>query len=104
MTPDKSLVPTNKVAAGGLTGAAVVVLLYAADKAGLEMDAVVAGAIVNLAMFAASWLKTERSEHAVGTQRPILVDPPATLTVDEPAETTAYQPRRALPKDTQPLG
>lgn len=49
--------PVPKVAAGGTAGAAVVVLLWAAQTAGIELPDTVANSIVALVFFAAAWLK-----------------------------------------------
>lgn len=56
-----NLTPTPKVAAGGTTGAAVLVLLWIAGLLGLELPPEVAGAIVLLATAGAAWLKSDLS-------------------------------------------
>ena len=47
--------PTNKVAAGALTGSVVVVLTYIADLAGTELPAAVAVAVATILSAVASW-------------------------------------------------
>lgn len=49
--------PQPKVVAGGVAGAAVVVLVWAASMSGLEIPAEVAGALIVLISFAAGYLK-----------------------------------------------
>ena len=57
--------PTRKVAAGGGTGAATLVLLWVASLLGVEMPEPVAGAIVLLASGLAAYFTRER-----GPRRP----------------------------------
>lgn len=51
--------PTEKVQAGGYSGALGLVLLYVADLLGLDLPEHVAGAIVLLLAGFGAWLKTE---------------------------------------------
>lgn len=53
------LKPTEKVQAGGYTGAAAIVLLYALEQAGIALPPAVFGAVVLLLSGAGAWLKTE---------------------------------------------
>ena len=50
-----SLVPTSKVASGGLAGGLTVVLVFVAGQMGLEIPAEVASAITTVIAFAASY-------------------------------------------------
>ena len=61
-----TMTPTPKVAAGTTAGAAVLVLVWAAGLAGLEVPELVAGALVLLIGNGAAWLKSERprGDHA----------------------------------------
>lgn len=56
---DTSLKPTEKVQAGGYSGAAAIVLLWGARQAGIDLEPEVAAAITLLIAGAGAWLKTE---------------------------------------------
>ena len=67
------LKPTEKVQAGGYSGAAAIVLLHLLQQYGVELPPVVAAAVTLLLAGAGAWIKTEgagwftrrkRSEHA----------------------------------------
>jgi putative flippase GtrA len=53
--------PTPKVAAGGASGAVVVILVWLASLVGLDVPAEVAGAAAVLIGFAAAWLTPDAS-------------------------------------------
>lgn len=55
-----NLAPTSKVAATGVAGAAVLVLQYVLELAGLDLPEDVALAAMALVMFLAGYVKTER--------------------------------------------
>jgi hypothetical protein len=54
------LTPTRKVAAGGVAGAATVILVWLAGMFGLEMPPEVAAALTVLLGTGAAYLRTER--------------------------------------------
>lgn len=60
--------PTNKVAAGGITGAVSLILVWAVGLAGLEVPAEVAAAFTAVLAFAASYLVREKDsgKHVAG--------------------------------------
>lgn len=60
--PAPSKAPTPKVVAGGTAGAAVVVIVWAASLFGLEVPIQVAGALVVLVSFAASYVVPDRRD------------------------------------------
>ena len=52
--------PTNKVAAGALTGSVVVVLTYIADLAGTELPATVVVSIATILSGVVSWFVPDK--------------------------------------------
>ncbi len=60
MMTEKSGVPTSKVAAAGVGGAAALVLTYLLGLFGLDLPAEVASALTTLVAFGAAYVKAER--------------------------------------------
>lgn len=58
MASTGSRLPQPKVAAGGVAGAATIVLIWGAGAVGLDLPPEVASAITVLVSFAASYLKS----------------------------------------------
>lgn len=56
---DTTLKPTEKVQAGGYSGAAAIVLLWGARQAGIDLEPEVAAAFTLLIAGAGAWIKTE---------------------------------------------
>lgn len=52
--------PTNKVAAGGISGALAIVLIWLAGQFGIEMTNEVAGAFVLLSSFVSAYIKRDK--------------------------------------------
>lgn len=55
-----SSMPTQKVAAAGISGAVSIVLIYIASQLGLELPAEVAAAITTIVSFASGYLVKEK--------------------------------------------
>jgi F0F1-type ATP synthase assembly protein I len=63
-----SLVPTNKVTAGGIAGAVVTVALGALDASGVHLDPTLAAAVVTVLGFVAAYLKVEKNPVVVAVE------------------------------------
>jgi len=61
MTTSPSKKPTPKVAAGGVAGAAVVVIVWGAALFGVDVPVEVAGSAVVLVSFAAAYMTRDRA-------------------------------------------
>lgn len=57
---NSSWAPTDKVKAGSISGALIVVIIGVAEMLGVELDEVLVGSVVFLFMSLASYFTTER--------------------------------------------
>lgn len=64
---EEALLPTPKVAAGGIAGAITILIVAALAAFGIVLDPVAASALSTLIAFGAAWLKREKGIDLDGT-------------------------------------